>query len=227
MSAAMTDAAPRAADTRAPMAALILGGMVSQAVSSAVELRAPEELASGPRRSEELAARCGADGWDLERLLQAPASVGLCARTTDKRVCACAARRDVARPRGRRTSLAGMARFVGSGWLAAARAAMTESIRTGVSAFRCAHGADLYECMQDHPDLAALYDGWAGYSSGVDRRRSRCWRAMTSRARDTWSTWAGAASSAHLDTGNSGVRTSTHSSGSNQLDRSGTSSRGS
>jgi SAM-dependent methyltransferase len=156
------------AENRARMIGLILGGAVSQAICSAVELRLPEALASGPRALDELVAECGADRWYLERLLRALMSFGVLGVRADGAFELAPLGETLLTHGADGLSLAGMALFAGSGWLAEARAALTESIRTGVSAFRVAHGADLYECLENHPDLAALYEGWAGYSSGVD-----------------------------------------------------------
>jgi SAM-dependent methyltransferase len=141
---------------------------VSQAICSAVELGLPEALASSPRGLDELVARCGVDRWYLERLLRALTSFGVLDRRADGAFELAPLGETLLGNEAEGPSLAGMALFAGSTWLADARAALTESITTGVSAFRVAHDADLYECIQSHPDLAALFEGWAGYSSGVD-----------------------------------------------------------
>jgi O-methyltransferase domain/Dimerisation domain len=164
----MSDPGLGAADNRARMVGLILGGMVSQAISAAVELGLPGELAGGPVQSHELAARCGADRRYLERLLRALVSFDVLDRAPDGAFALTPLGETLLGPEADGQSLAGMALFAGSGWLGAARAALADSVRTGVSAFRCAHGVDFYEFMEDHPDLAALYEGWAGYSCGVD-----------------------------------------------------------
>jgi hypothetical protein len=164
----MSASADARAENRARMTALILGGCVSQAICSAVELQLPEALASSPRGLDELATRCGADRWYLERLLRALTSFGVFDRRADGAFELAPLGETLLGQEGGGPSLAGLALFAGSGWLADARAALTESIRTGVSAFRIAHGSDLYECIQQHPDLAALYEEWAGYASGVD-----------------------------------------------------------
>ena len=164
----MTDSVSTDAERRALMVGLILGGVVSQAVCAAVELGVPEALADGPQDIEALAGICGADRRSLARLVRALASVGVFARVSDRDYALTALGETLLVREADGRSLAGMARFAGSGWLAGARAALAESVRTGQSAFRRAHGLDLYEAMQDHPDLAALYEGWAGYGSGED-----------------------------------------------------------
>ena len=150
------------------MVGLILGGAVSQAICVAVELGVPETLAAGPLALDELALRCGADRWYLERLMRALAGFGVFDTAVGGAFALTPLGETLVRnePDGR--SLAGMAVFAGSSWLSDARAVLTESIRIGVSAFRCAHGADLYECMQDHPELGRLYESWAGYRTGDD-----------------------------------------------------------
>jgi hypothetical protein len=150
------------------MVGLILAGTVSQAISSAVELGLPEALAAGPQDLDALAARCGAHRGHLGRLMRALAGFGVFARTGPQTFALTSMGETLlgAEPDGR--SLAGMALLAGSPWVADARGALTESIRTGTSAFRSAHGTDLYGCMREHPDLAALWERWTGYSTGVD-----------------------------------------------------------
>jgi hypothetical protein len=150
------------------MLGLILAANVSQAICSAVELGLPEALAGGPRRVEDLAADRGAHAGHLERLMTALAAVGVFARIDAETFELTPLGQTLIGAEEDGRSLAGLAAFSGSRWLGDARASLTDSVRTGASAFRCAHGADLYEAIQEHPDLGELYEGWAGYSAGVD-----------------------------------------------------------
>ena len=151
------------------MLSLILATNVSQAIGAAVELDLPETLAAGPRSADELAAECGAHAGQLRRLLTALAGVGVFARTDGDKFGLTELGQTLVgtEPDGR--SLAGLAAFSGSRWLNDARSALTDAIRSGANAFRTAHGADLYEAIQQHDDLALLYESWAGYSAGVDQ----------------------------------------------------------
>jgi C-methyltransferase len=165
MSPIMTD---RAATDRARMLGLILGGAVSQAICAAVELELPAMLEDGPRGVDELAERCRADRWYIERLLRGLAGFGVFVAAADGAFELTALGRTLLGRDSDGASLAGLARFAGSRWSADARVALTDGVRSGVSAFSRAHGADLYDCMQHHPDLAELYEGWTGYATGID-----------------------------------------------------------
>ena len=149
------------------MVGLVLAGNVSQAIATAVELELPQALSDGPLTVDELADRCGAHRRQLARLMRVLAAFDVFAKSGDAYELTVLGRTLLTETEDGR-SVAGMALFAGSGWLAEARAALTESVRTGASAFRCAHGTDLADAMQRHPDLAALWGRWSGYSSGVD-----------------------------------------------------------
>jgi C-methyltransferase len=149
------------------MVGLVLAGNVSQAIATAVELELPQALADGPLTIDELSNRCGAKRRQLDRLMRVLAAFEIFAKSGDGYELSVLGRTLLTETEDGR-SVAGMALFAGSGWLAEARAALTESVRTGASAFRCAHGTDLADAMQRQPDLAALWGRWSGYSSGVD-----------------------------------------------------------
>jgi O-methyltransferase domain len=155
-------------ESRGRMLGLILAANVSQAICTAVELGLPEALADGPQHVDDLAVGCHAHRGQLGRLMRVLASFGVLARGDDERFELTALGETLLGAEEDGRSLAGLAVFAGSRWLSDARGALTGSVRTGVSAFRCAHGADLYESIQEHADLADLYERWAGYSAGVD-----------------------------------------------------------
>ncbi len=150
------------------MLGLILAANVSQAICAAVELGVPEALADGPRSVDDLAADCRADASQLRRLLTALAGADVFTRTADDTFGLTDLGATLVGTEEDGRSLAGLAAFSGSLWLNTARSSLTESVRSGSNAFRTAHGADLYEAIQEHGDLAALYERWAGYSAGVD-----------------------------------------------------------
>jgi C-methyltransferase len=147
---------------------LVLAGTVSQAIGAAVQVGIPQALASGPLNLDELAARCGAHRGQLARLMRALTGFGVFAHDHEGAFALTSLGETLLTAESDGTSLAGLALFAGSGWLADARVALAESVRTGDSAFRCAHGTDLYGAMREHADLAALWEGWSGYGAGVD-----------------------------------------------------------
>ena len=149
------------------MVGLVLAANVSQAICTAVELGLPRALAEGPRSVDELAEECGAQRRQLARLMRVLAAYEVFARAGSSYELTPLGRTLLVDEEDGR-SVAGMALFAGSGWLAEARAALTQSVLTGASAFRCAHGTDLPDAMQKHADLARLWERWSGYSSGVD-----------------------------------------------------------
>jgi C-methyltransferase len=162
----LAEPAPEQVD-RSRMVGLVLAGNVSQAIATAVELGLPGALADGPRSPDDLAERCGAHPRQLARLMRVLTAYEVFARVDDAYELTPLGRTLLADEEDGR-SVAGMALFAGSRWLAEARAALTESVRTGTSAFRCAHGTDLPDAMQVHDDLAQLWERWSGYTTGVD-----------------------------------------------------------
>ena len=150
------------------MVGLVLAANVSQAIATAVELELPQALAGGPLSSDELAERCGANRRQLARLMRVLAAFGVFARVGDERYELTPIGETLLAGSEDGHSVAGMALFAGSPRLLEARGALTESVRTGASAFRCAHGTDLADAMQRDPELARLWERWAGYSAGID-----------------------------------------------------------
>ena len=150
------------------MVGLVLAANVSQAIATAVELELPQALAGGPLGSDELAERCGAHRRQLARLMRVLTAFGVFARAGEDRYELTPLGATLLAEEDDGHSLAGMALFAGSPRLLEARGALTESVRTGASAFRCAHGTDLADAMQRDPELARLWERWAGYSAGVD-----------------------------------------------------------
>jgi C-methyltransferase len=168
VSPALAEPASHEQDSRARMVGLVLAGNVSQAIATAVELELPQALGERPLTVDELADRCGAHRGQIARLMRVLTAFDIFAKTADAKYELTPLGGTLITEADDGRSLAGMALFAGSGWLAEARAALTESVRTGASAFRCAHGTDLADAMQRHPDLAALWGRWSGYASGVD-----------------------------------------------------------
>ena len=150
------------------MLGLVLAANVSQAIATAVELELPQALAGGPLGSEELAEGCGANRRQLARLMRVLTAFGVFARAGEDRYELTPVGATLLADEDDGHSLAGLALFAGSPHLLEARGALTESVRTGASAFRCAHGTDLADAMQHDRELARLWERWAGYSAGID-----------------------------------------------------------
>ncbi|MGW7683759.1 methyltransferase [Kribbella sp. NPDC054772] len=134
---------------------LIGGYQVSQAISVAARLGISDALAAGPRTLAELAESSGADEQALARLLHALTALGL--YTADDGSFAntelgAALRVDVPR------SVAGWARFVGTGSHWEAYAALEQCIRSGETAFSIVHGEPVWEYRAKHPDEQDAFD---------------------------------------------------------------------
>jgi SAM-dependent methyltransferase len=164
----LADRGAEQVDPRSRMMGLVLAGNVSQAIATAVELELPQALAGGPLSADELTARCGANRRQLARLMRVLTAFGVFTRADDERYELSPIGSTLVAEQEDGHSVAGMALFAGSPQLLQARGALTESVRTGASAFRCAHGTDLADAMQRDPELARLWERWAGYSAGVD-----------------------------------------------------------
>jgi C-methyltransferase len=164
----LADAGAEQVDPRSRMMGLVLAGNVSQAIATAVELELPQALSGGALAADELAERCGANERQLARLMRVLTAFGVFARADDERYELSPIGATLLAEAEDGHSVAGLALFAGSARLLEARGALTESVRSGASAFRCAHGTDLADAMQRDPELARLWERWAGYSAGVD-----------------------------------------------------------
>jgi hypothetical protein len=138
---------------------LASGNWVTQMIHAAAELELADHLAAaGPAGlpAEELAARCGADGDALFRLLRGLASLGLFAETEPRRFVltplAELLRSD--HPGSQRQ----FARMLG-GEHYDAWADLLHSVRTGESAFRHHFGEPVFDWYGHNPERGAIFDG--------------------------------------------------------------------
>src|SRR2546430_15837633 len=125
---------------------LIDGYQVSQALHAAAVLGIADLLEDGPRTSDDLAARTGAQPENLYRLLRALASVGVFREEDGRRFAltpmgACL-RSDAAEP------VAGWAAYIARPYRWQAWAHLLHGVMTGENAFRHAHGMDIWEHRQ-------------------------------------------------------------------------------
>jgi hypothetical protein len=146
--------------TTPPPPALVLqmltGKWVSQAISTAAQLRIPDLLAAGARSLEDLAAESQTNTRSLLGLLRALASVGVFAERSDTRFentpMSEVLRSDAPR------SMRALALFLGDQPTWRAWGELPYTIRTGRSAFRQAHGELPYEYFAKHPEAASYFN---------------------------------------------------------------------
>jgi SAM-dependent methyltransferase len=128
---------------------------MTQALAVAAEFGIADQLASGPRSVEELAAATQTHAPSLHRVLRALASVGVFAETEPQRFTltplAELLRRDA--PGSQRA----MAIMMG-GEFHATWGELLHSARTGEPGFHHRFGSPFFEYMQQHPDRHAIYD---------------------------------------------------------------------
>jgi hypothetical protein len=106
-------------------------------------------LAAGPRHVADLATAAGADPDALGRLLHAPSTVGVYARTEDASYCntelGAALRSDAP------NSVAGWARQVGQPYYWQAWDHLLHGVRTGENSFAALHGTSIWRYRVEHP----------------------------------------------------------------------------
>ena len=135
---------------------MINGYQLSQAISTAAELRIADALAAGPRAAAEIAPVVGAHPDALHRLLRALASAALLHESEEGLF------ELTALGQGLRSdlpgSLRGWAEFAGRPYHRAAWAALPHSIRTGETAFDHVYGSSVWEYREGHPEESAIFD---------------------------------------------------------------------
>jgi O-methyltransferase domain len=116
---------------------------------SLAELQIADHLADGPKDAGQLAALTGCDPAALHRALRAAATFGVVRLDHDGRFHAARLLNQL------RSADPGHAadwcRFIGSSSHQTAWSALSQSIRTGRSAFRAAHGTSLFDWFAAHP----------------------------------------------------------------------------
>ncbi len=142
-----------------PAAALrrmVNGYQVTQAIHVAATLGIADQLAGGPRGSDDLASATGAHPDALYRLLRALASIGVFREEGD-RGFALTDLGDCLRSDAPE-SLSGWAAFVGDSYHWQAWGALLHSVQTGENAFRHVHGTDPWTLRARHPERSAAFD---------------------------------------------------------------------
>ena len=143
----------RAADRMLPAHAAVLEHAhhftMAHVLSSMAEFRIADHLADGPKDAGELGALAGCDPAALHRALRAAAVFGVVRLDRHGRFHTTRLLRPLRS--GDPSGAADWCRYVSSTSLQAAWAALSDSIRTGHSAFRSVHGCSAFEWFAAHP----------------------------------------------------------------------------
>lgn len=140
---------------QAAMLEMIFDAWAAQAITAAADLGIADALAEGPLSPDELARAVNADADALSRLLRALSSRDIFRRRRDGKyeltpladtLCSDAD-----------ASLAGMARFVGSGLHREHWSQLTEVVRTGEPVVPRLRGKPFFEYLADEPEFAEIF----------------------------------------------------------------------
>jgi hypothetical protein len=139
-----------------PLEYIYPGILAAQAIHAAVTFGIPDLLASGPKSAEELAHVCGAHAPTLERLLRALTSIELFRRLPDGRYKNSPGTEILRRDQPQ--SLWGEGMFLPAQFVWRPLGELTESIRTGETAFDRVFGQGIFEYLAEHPDDAEAFN---------------------------------------------------------------------
>ena len=129
----------------------------TQMLATVAELGLADELAKGPASADELAARLGVNADALHRLMRAmslaasSSSIAAVASASRARARRCAATTHL--------SVRDWARYFASRSNSDAWADLTETVRTGSSAFPRVHGRSVWQWFAEHPDEERMFAG--------------------------------------------------------------------
>lgn len=128
---------------------------ITQSLYAAAELGVADAMAGGAQDVNDIAQRTGADEGALYRLLRALASIGVFKETQPRRFeqtpLSDFLRKDVP------GSFHGLALYIGRAMIGA-WSEIVHSIRTGEPAFDRKFGKPIFAHLEQHPDLAAIFD---------------------------------------------------------------------
>jgi hypothetical protein len=141
---------------------LMLGSMVSGAVSALARLGVPDHLhaAAGPLSAEELAPKVGAEPGPLYRLMRATASVGVLTEGPDGKFSQTpiSALLRTADPKNPGISLRGWARMTSQEWHMRGWEHLEYCVRTGKQALDKVYGKPAFEHFGERPEAAAIFN---------------------------------------------------------------------
>ena len=139
-----------------PMQYIYPGIIAAQAIHAAVQFNLPDLLASGPKSSAELAAKCGAHAPTLERLLRALTSIEMFQRMPDGRYRNTPLT-DVLRV-DHPQSLRAEGMFLPAPFMWRPLGELAESVRTGETAFDRVFGQSFCTYLAEHSEDAAAFN---------------------------------------------------------------------
>jgi hypothetical protein len=155
-------------ESRERLLALVRGYRISQAIYVTTRLGIPDLLADGPRELDELARATGSHPPSLRRVLLLLASAGVLDRVGAGRFALTpvgfALRADV--PGSLRPLV--LLLLDESHWRPWGH--LLHTARTGETAFRRTHGADLYDYLAGHPEVATVFNAAMSGNSPVHAR---------------------------------------------------------
>jgi hypothetical protein len=128
---------------------LLMGKLISQAISAAAELGVADALDDQPRSADELAAKIGAHGPSLYRLLRTLSVVGIFSEAGDGTFSHSPLSRTLQSTNP--ASALPIALMVASEWHWRPWAQLADSIRTGRSAFESIYGMGMFEYLRRDP----------------------------------------------------------------------------
>jgi hypothetical protein len=141
-----------------PLAAvhhLVMGRFAADIVAVAAELGLADQIQSGPKTAEEIAAAMGLHAPSLYRLLRALANFGIFTEQGDGRFgqtsMSDTLRSDVP------YSMRGLARMTFRPWTIRAWTELEHTVRTGTPAFEHAHGIELFDYLTRHPEEMQIF----------------------------------------------------------------------
>jgi hypothetical protein len=143
-------------ESRERLFTLVRSYRLSQAVYVATRLGIPDLLADGPRETDELARLTASHAPSLHRVLLALAGAGVLEKVGPRRFALTAV------GTGLRTGVPGSLRPGVLLWLDESHwrpwGHLLHTVQTGKTAFRHAHGADLFDYLTGHPEIATVFD---------------------------------------------------------------------
>jgi hypothetical protein len=164
-----SDTTPLDGQTAPPaevMQELLLGGWMSQAITTVADLGVADVLAGGPLPINELASKVGADPDALRRLLRALISRGIFAQHDDGRY-ELTPLADLLRSNAP-ISMAARARYIGSRQHREHWSLLTEAIKTGTSVVPALRGKRFFDYVSDDPEFGQVFhDAMTSLSSAA------------------------------------------------------------
>ena len=135
--------------------AMINSNWITQALYVTAQLGLPDVLASGPQTSESLAQATGMHAPSLHRLLRALVTIDIVRERAEGAFALLPL--GALLQRNAATSLRSWAILVG-GYHWQAWGHLLDSVKTGESAHKLLTGTDVFPDLEQHPELAALFD---------------------------------------------------------------------